>query len=49
MTLTSFSARVLRSSAAFGIISEVGDDKYAFNPSFELFANNAFADGLDHW
>ncbi|KAF5015040.1 hypothetical protein F66182_13772, partial [Fusarium sp. NRRL 66182] len=41
-------ARVLRSSAAFGIISEVGDDEYAFNPSFELFANVAFADGLDH-
>ena len=49
MTLTSFLARVLRSSAAFGIISEVGDDEYAFNPSFELFANPTFAYGLDHW
>ncbi|GAM35123.1 hypothetical protein TCE0_016f03189 [Talaromyces pinophilus] len=41
-------ARVLRSSAAFGIISEVGDDEYAFKPSFELFANPVFAEGLDH-
>ncbi|KAJ9322302.1 hypothetical protein DTO027B5_6283 [Paecilomyces variotii] len=41
-------ARVLRALAAFGAILEVNEDGYAFAPSYELFANQTFADSLDH-
>ncbi|TVY76147.1 Demethylsterigmatocystin 6-O-methyltransferase, partial [Lachnellula suecica] len=40
--------RVLRSLAANGAVKEVEVDKYALSPTYELFANPAFAEGLAH-
>ncbi len=41
--------RILRSLACFGAILEVGSDGYASSPSYELYANPAFAKGLASW
>ena len=41
--------RVLRSLAASGAVKEVGKGKYTLSPTYELFANPTFAEGLAHW
>lgn len=49
MLLIVSKGRILRSLACFGAILEVGSDGYASSPSFELYANPAFAKGLASW
>lgn len=44
-----FAGRVLRSLAASGAVKELGKGQYALSPTYALFVNPQFAEGLAHW